>query len=108
MGEKEYLYYFTSNRLDRFRYYHFLDQGRIVRFIIQYEALIAGKWHPIVRYDTAHSRPHKDMLHPDGTQDKIEFYGYIPEEVLTIGERDIKANWQQYRSEYERELKRNV
>jgi len=29
-----------------------------------------------VRYDTAHGRPHKDILHPDGTQDKVEFYGY--------------------------------
>jgi hypothetical protein len=108
MGEKEYLFYFTPDRHDRFRYYHFLESGYIVQFIVQYEALIAGKWHPIVRYDTAHNRPHKDLLHPDGSQEKIEFYGYSREEVLTIGERDIKANWRQYRLDYEQELKRNV
>lgn len=108
MGEKEYIYYFTPERLDRFRYYHYLEEGQIVQFVIQYEASINGKWHPIVRYDTAHGRPHKDELRPDGTQEKVEFYGYTREEVLTIGERDIKANWQQYRSKYERELKRNV
>ncbi|GAB4448595.1 MAG: hypothetical protein Fur0044_44270 [Anaerolineae bacterium] len=104
MNEKEYLYYFTSEREDRFRYYHYLAQGRIVRFSIQYEAYIDGKWQAIVRYDTAHGRPHKDMLHPDGSQDKVEFYGYAREEVLTLGERDIKANWQRYRAEYQQEM----
>jgi hypothetical protein len=108
MGEKEYVHYFTHERLDRFRYYHFLDKGRITRFVIQYEAFIGGKWYPIVRYDTAHGRPHKDILHRDGSQDKVEYRGYTREEVLTIGERDIKANWLTYRDAYEQELKRDV
>ena len=106
MGEKEYLYYFTPERKDRFRYYHYLVRGRIVRFSIQYEARIGERWHAIVRYDTAHGHPHKDVLHPDGSQDRVEFYGYSEAEVLTLGERDIKANWQRYRTEYERELER--
>jgi hypothetical protein len=105
MGKKEYVYYFTPERKDRFRYYHDLVQGKIVRFVIQYEAYINGKWHPIARYDTAHGRPHKDILHPDGSQEKIEFRGYSENEVLTFGERDIKANWQRYRGEYEQEMK---
>ncbi len=105
MSEKEYIYYFTPERKDRFRYYHLLTQRRIVRFRIQYEAFIGEKWYVIVRYDTAHDRPHKDVLHPDGSQDKIEFYGYPREEVLTLGERDIKTNWQSYRTKYEREIK---
>ncbi|NJN98150.1 MAG: hypothetical protein HC875_30735 [Anaerolineales bacterium] len=104
MNEKEYLYYFTPEREDRFRYHHYLAQGRIVRFSIQYEAYIDGKWHAIVRYDTAHGRPHKDILHPDGSQDKVDFYGYVREEVLTLGERDIKANWQHYRATYQEEM----
>lgn len=37
MGEKEYIYYFTPERLDRFRYYHYLEEGQIVQFVIQYE-----------------------------------------------------------------------
>ena len=48
-------------------------------------------------------RPHRDLLHPDGTQDKQEFHNFSREEVLTIGERDIKANWRRYRAQYERE-----
>lgn len=105
MGEKEYIYYFTPERQDRFRYYHNLVRGKIVRFVVQYEAYLGEKWYPVVRYDTAHGRPHKDVLHPDGSQEKVEFYGYTRDEVLALGERDIKANWQQYRIAYEREMK---
>jgi hypothetical protein len=83
VGEKEYLVYLSLERTDRFRYYHNLERGKITRFRVQYEALIGGEWRAIVRYDTAHGRPHKDLLHPDGTQDKHEFYGYAREEVLT-------------------------
>ncbi|MFQ6101819.1 MAG: DUF5647 family protein [Anaerolineae bacterium] len=54
-----------------------------------YEARIGERWHAIVRYDTAHGRPHKDILHPDSSQDKVEFSGYSQEEVLTLGERYI-------------------
>ena len=106
MGEKEYLVYLSPERADRFRYYHNLERGKIIRFRIQYEALIGGKWRTIVRYDTAHGRPQKDLLHSDDPQDKYEFYGYSREEVLTLGERDIKANWERYRVAYEQEMER--
>jgi hypothetical protein len=104
VSEKEYVYYFAPERQDRFRYHHNLVRGRVTRFRIQYEALIGEAWHPIVRYDTAHGRPHKDVLHPGGAQDNVEFRGYSREEVLTLGERDIRANWQRYRAECEREM----
>ena len=105
MTEKEYVFYFSPERKDRFRYYHYLNRGRIVRFRIQYEAFIGGTWCAIVRYDTAHGRPHKDIMHPDGTQTKYEYVGYSAAEVLTQGERDIKARWQQYRAAYEEEAR---
>jgi len=105
VGDKEYVNYLTPEREDRFRYYHLLERKRIVRFVVQYEAFIAGEWRAIVRYDTAHGRPHKDILHPHSTEDKEEFYGYTLEDVLTLGERDIKANWRRYRAAYELEVR---
>ena len=102
---KEYILYLSSERLDRFRYFHRLEHGQIVRFCVQYEAWRAGQWRLIVRYDTAHGYPHRDLLHPNATQDKREFRGYTVEEVLTLGERDLKTNWRRYRVAYERELK---
>ena len=104
MGEKEYLVYLSPEHTDRFRYYHVLERGEVARFCVQYEGLIGEEWHAIVRYDTAHSRPHRDLLHPDGTQEKHEFYGYSREEVLTLGERDIKVNWKRYRAAYVQEM----
>jgi hypothetical protein len=106
MGEKEYIVYLSPERQDRFRYYHDLESGRIVHFRIQYEALVRGEWQAIVRYDTAHGWPHRDLLHPNGTQEKQEFHGYSRGEVLTLGERDIKTNWKRYRVAYEQESNR--
>jgi len=106
MGEKEYITYLGPEQTDRFRYYHYVDRGRVIGFRIQYEALVGDKWRAIVRYDTAHGRPHRDLLHPDGTQDKQEYYGYSREDVLTLGERDIKANWKRYRVTFEQEMGR--
>ncbi len=104
MSQKEYVFYFTPEREDRFRYYHDLVRGEVMRFAVQYEAFIDGRWHPIVRYDTAHGFPHKDIMFPDGSQEKIHFLEYTFEEVLTLGERDIKMNWQEYRLSYERKM----
>lgn len=106
MNEKEYIYYLSPERIDRFRYYHALERGRIRRFAIQYEALIGAEWRAIVRYDTAHGRAHKDMLHPSERETKTEFRDYTLAEVLTLGERDLKANWQKYRTAYEQETKK--
>ena len=106
MGDKEYLYYLSPDGTVRFRYYHALEKGTIIRFRIQFEALIEGQWYAIVRYDTAHGFPHRDLIHPDGSQEKIDFPGWDRNEVLTYGERDIKANWQRYRTEFEKDLKK--
>ncbi len=64
-----------------------------------------GDWRAIARYDTAHGWPHRDILHPVGPEDKDAFYGYTPEEVLTLGERDIKVNWCRHRAAYELEMR---
>ena len=100
MGTKDYLYYLSTDRQNRFRYFHDAQREQIVRFSIQYEALIDNEWTAIVRYDTAHGRPHKDILHRNGNRERIEFQGYTREAVLNVGERDLKANWHHYRATY--------
>jgi len=105
MGEREFMIYLDpEQRLNRYRHYHVWEHGSIVEFRIQYEALIEGKWHAIVRYDSAHGKPHKDTLHPDGLQTKEWLTFYSNAEVLTIGQRDIMENWPAYRARYEREM----
>jgi hypothetical protein len=53
MSEKEFLIYLDEAQENRYRYWHAWEQGTITEFRIQYEAFIAGRWHPIVRYDSA-------------------------------------------------------
>ncbi|MBI5303142.1 MAG: hypothetical protein HY868_13495 [Chloroflexi bacterium] len=90
---------------DRYRHYHVLEKDVITAFTIQYEAEIDEQWREIVRYDTAHNRPHKDLLHPDGTTAKEEFPYYTNAEVLTFGQDDIRKNWKKYRAQYEKEMR---
>ena len=102
MGDKEFIVLLSPESEDCLRHSHTLRGGRLVQFCVQYEALIDDKWTPRCG-DTAHGRPHKDLLHPDGTQTREEFRGYSAEDVMMLGERDIKSNWRKYREAYERE-----
>ena len=107
MGEREFIIYLDpQERLNRYRHYHAWQGNQITEFRIQYEAFIGGGWHPIVRYDTAHGKPHRDFLHPDGTETKEWFKPYSNAEILTIGQRDIVENWQSYRARYESEMRK--
>jgi hypothetical protein len=107
MGEREFTIYLDpEKRQNRYRHYHVWEHGSIVEFRIQYEALIGEMWRPIIRYDSAHGDPHKDILHPDGTQTKEWFALYSNVEALTIGQRDIMENWPAYRARYEKEMQR--
>lgn len=77
-----------------------------MEFRIQLEVFIGEEWSPVVRYDTAHGKPHRDILHPDGEQTKDWFEGYSVAEVLTIGQKDIMENWSVYRERFVKEKKR--
>jgi hypothetical protein len=59
----------------------------------------------VVRYDTAHGKLHRDILHPNGVQNKDWFEGYSVANVLTIGQSDIMENWTAYRDLFIKELK---
>jgi hypothetical protein len=103
MGEKEYLRSIRPGQ-DRIRYHHLTEGKRVIKFLVQYETFIEGKWREIVRYDSAHGHPHKDVLHPDGSQDKEYFQGWSNAEVLTYGQEDIRKRWTEYRQAYIREM----
>jgi hypothetical protein len=71
VAEREFLIYLDpETRLCRYRHYHVSNGREIVEFRIQLEILVDEEWYPVVRYDTAHGRPHRDILHPNGEQTK--------------------------------------
>ena len=106
MGEKSFLIYLGDSDSDRCRMDCVTERGKVGIFRVQYEALIQEKWLPIVRYDTSHGYPHRDLLHPDRPEEKTPYLKRSNAEVLTLGQEDIRRNWQAYRARYEEEMKK--
>lgn len=104
MKEINFLYPLSPDLKDRLRVAALKEKGEIAGFVVQYEAFIENKWHPVVRYDTAHGFAHKDIIHFDSTTEK-EFL-YLPDFniAFTFAIQDIKTSWQWYRSGFEKEV----
>ena len=105
MGEREFLIYLDpATRTCRYRHYHVSQGQKIIEFRIQLEIIVAGVWYAVVCYDTAHAKPHRDILHPNGSQTKEWLEGYSTSGALTFGQRDIMKNWQMYRTRFLKEM----
>ncbi len=79
------------------------DQGRVVGFVVNYVARVRGKESSVVRYDTAHGFPHKDVCRPDGTVEHKE--PLLGTDLLSLADQaidDLKENWASYRRRFER------
>ena len=75
---------------------------RIIRFTVQYEMEVDGMVFSVVRYDTAHGIPHRDILNWDGStrfSDTVrQFDDYA--DAMNAAIEEIEANWQRYRFEF--------
>lgn len=101
MGEKFWIHDFETGQ-DRLRVHFMTEHGEVTSiFVIQYEALIDGKWRAIVRFDEAHGFFHRDVMSPTGEQQKIAHSTANKNLALTEAIEDIKENWRAYRKEYE-------
>jgi len=78
-----------------------LEKGQVVEFAVQYLAMIRGKWQPVVRFDTAHGRPHVDISHPDGSQETRTFPFNDYGSALTYAINYIQEHWESWRERYE-------
>lgn len=105
LGRKEFIVPLGESNCDRYRLYCAIERGRVAVFRVQYEAFIDGQWRAIVRYDTAHGFPHRDLLHHNRPAEKTEYPDRSNAEVLTLGQEDVKRNWQTYRMRYEEETR---
>jgi hypothetical protein len=105
VNEIEFIYPLSPEVQDRLRVRATKVRGRIVSFVVQYEALIQDRWRAVVRYDTAHRFAHKDVLHPDGSVDKQPVNFANLNLAFTFAVQDLKSLWQWYRYGYEKELR---
>jgi hypothetical protein len=78
------------------------ERGKVVRFTVQLEVWIEGRFMPAIRYDTAHGYPHRDTLGWDGRVIDKKWFPLMPPAVaLDLAIDDVKGNWQGYRAEFE-------
>ena len=98
MIEREYIISLPGGQCIRERIIK--ERGQILAFVVQLETYLGEKWHPVMRYDTAHGFTHLDILRPDGTARKValDFPSYNA--ALTFAQRDLKARYQAYVERY--------
>ena len=104
MGEKEFFKSLGTKGTDRLRMKIVTEKGVVVSLLIQYEAFIENKWYALVRYDTAHGFPQRDVMHPNGDQEKFPLAFPDLKTVLQYAEQDIRDRWQWYKERYIKEM----
>jgi hypothetical protein len=66
----------------------------IVQYTVQLELFHDGTWKPVVRYDNAHGFCHRDMLHPDGTQEKTRMFVGTANDTFTVAIKQAQTHWE--------------
>ncbi len=76
-------------------------QGQLLRFVVKYIAGINDELYEVLRYDSAHGKPHIDILDPEGNvRQKIWLSHLSNEGALDYAKKDIKDNYQSYRENF--------
>lgn len=75
-------------------------RGRVTSFVIQLEVEIDERHYPMVRYDSAHSRPHRDILDAAGHVIQKDWLSISFDDAVAEAAQDILANWRYYRDDF--------
>jgi hypothetical protein len=102
MAQKEF--FRDVNDETRLRVSVVTERGKVKRFLVQLEVLQNEEWMPVARYDTHHGFAHLDILHPDGTQDKIRLVARDFKDALDLAFTDMLTNWERYVRAYLKEI----
>lgn len=86
--------------------YIMMEHGVVKEFVVKLLSRCQGEWHEIVRYDSGHGCPHKDILNADGEVIRKIWYDFLDDgQALTMAITDIKDNHEVYKERFERWLK---
>lgn len=105
MNEKEFYIYLGNRMTDRMRVKFMKEKGFIVDLVIQFEAFINHKWHPIVRYDCAHGFFHRDLMMPNGDKEKKAIEMPELNTAFAFARQDIEDKWKWYKEKYIKKLR---
>jgi hypothetical protein len=77
------------------------DRGFVLRYVVQFEVYVDGRYYPAVRYDSAHDFPHRDILDWEGhVVDKILLSPMTDDQALTAATEAVARDWPVYREEF--------
>lgn len=106
MNEKEFFIFLGNQLNDRIRVRFVKKVGEIVDLVIQYEALVNGKWIAIVRYDCAHGFFHRDILHPNGDKEKKVIEAPDLKYAFTFARQDLEDKWEWYKEQFIKKMRK--
>jgi hypothetical protein len=77
--------------------------GRVIRFMVQYETMINEHSFPVARYDTAHGYAHRDLLdrngEPRAPKEPID-NEFTLDDALQLAVQDLRRHWREYRRDF--------
>ena len=81
--------------------------GIIINFVVKLVIYSGNRYYEIVRYDSAHDCPHKDILDKEGQViRKVWFELLDNKQALDLAIKDLKDNYEIYRERFLKWLKK--
>lgn len=82
------------------------ERGKVSEFVAKLLCEIDMEWHEVIRFDSGHDCPHKDILDIKGKVIRKIWYEFLDNgQALTMAIIDIKEHFEFYRERYEKWLK---
>ncbi|MEK6656523.1 MAG: hypothetical protein AABY58_03690 [Nitrospirota bacterium] len=82
------------------------EKGEVVEFVVKLLCLFESEWYEILRYDSGHGCPHKDILNIDGEVIRKVWYDFLDNgQALTMAITDVKESFEFYKERYHKWLK---
>lgn len=81
--------------------------GFVDGFVVKLLFRCGNEWHEVLRYDSGHDCPHKDILDTDGNIVRKVWYDFLDNgQALTMAITDIKDNFEFYKERFEKWLRK--
>jgi hypothetical protein len=82
------------------------DRGEVVRYVVQFEVYVEGRYYLVVSYDSAHDYPHRDVLDWEGhVVDKVWLTPTEDAQALNAAIDAVSREWPTFREEFLRRRK---
>jgi hypothetical protein len=82
------------------------ERGDVKEFVVKLLCELNGEWHEVLRYDSGHGCPHKDILNTQGEIIRKVWYDFLDNsQALTMAITELKDNYEVYKERYSKWLK---